>query len=176
MDGAAMPAGAVAAAATAAGAYLRIAEVPDAVLTRGAGTALALGEAFCGQRLIERVCEDVIGTARDWQRLRALPVRAIQGLTGLPAEGAPFVLPVGAYAMDIDGTGIGWVRVTAPGAAGRVAVRYTAGLAASWDVLPEPIAQGVVLLAAHLFEHREGSAEPPAAVAALWRPYRRMRL
>ncbi len=176
MDGAAMPAGAVAAAAAAAGAYLRIAEGPDAVLTRGAGAALALGEAFCGQRLIERVCEDVIGTARDWQRLRALPVRAILGLTGWPAEGAPFVLPVAAYAVDIDAGGIGWVRVTAPGAVGRVAVRYTAGLAASWDALPEPIAQGVVLLTAHLFEHREGSAEPPAAVAALWRPYRRMRL
>lgn len=172
-----MPAGVVAAAAAAAGAYLRIAEAPDAVLTQGAGTALALAEAFCGQRLIGRACEDAIGVGAGWQRLAQLPVSAILGLTGLPAGGgAPFVLPVEAYAVDIAAGGIGWVRVTAPGAATRVAVRYTAGLAAAWDALPEPVAQGVTLLAAHLFEHREGSAAPPAAVAALWRPFRRMRL
>ena len=167
MGGAAMPVGVVAAAATAAGAYLRIGAAPDTVLTQGAGTALALAEAFCGQTLIVRACEDVIGVARDWQRLSALPVRAIAGPVGLP---------VGAYAVDIDAGGVGWVRVTAPGAATRVAVSYTAGLAVDWDALPEPVAQGVVLLAAHLFEHREGDTAPPAAVAALWRPYRRMRL
>ena len=171
-----MPVGVVAAAAAAAGAYLRIVEAPDAVLTRAAGAALALAEAFCGQRLIGRGCEDVLRPRADWQRLAAVPVSAMGGLTALPVEGAPFVLPVGAYAVDIDAGGVGWVRVTAQGGATRVAVQYVAGLAADWDALPEPVAQGVVLLAAHLFEHREGSAEPPAAVAALWRPYRRMRL
>ena len=177
MGGAAMPTAAVAGAAAAAGAYLRIVEAPDAVLTQGAAAALALAEAFCGQRLIGRGCEDVIAVGGGWQRLAAMPVSAIQGLTGLPAGGgAPFVLPVEAYAVDIDAGGIGWVRVIAPGAARRVAVSYTAGLAAAWEVLPEPVMQGVTLLAAHLFEHREGSADPPAAVAALWRPYRRMRL
>jgi hypothetical protein len=44
------------------------------------------------------------------------------------------------------------------------------------SALPAPVMQGVVLLAAHLFEHRDASAAPPAAVAALWRPYRRLRL
>lgn len=176
MDGAAMPVGVVAAAAAAAGTYLRIVEAPDAVLTKGAETALALAEAFCGQVLIGRAREDVIGVGADWQRLSGLPVRAIAGLTGSPRAGAPFVLPVEAYAVDIDSVGVGWVRVIAPGAATRVTVRYTAGLADSWDGLPAPVAQGAMLLAAHLFEHREGSAEPPAAVAALWRPYRRMRL
>ena len=39
-----------------------------------------------------------------------------------------------------------------------------------------PVAQGVAMLAAHLFDHRESDAVPPAAVAALWRPYRRLRL
>ena len=42
--------------------------------------------------------------------------------------------------------------------------------------IPAPVLQGVVLLAVHLFEHRDGAAAPPAAVAALWRPYRRLRL
>ncbi|MEG3172908.1 head-tail connector protein [Sphingomonas sp. ZB1N12] len=45
-----------------------------------------------------------------------------------------------------------------------------------WDTVPAPIAQGVAMLVAHLFDHRESDVAPPAAVAALWRPYRRMRL
>lgn len=176
MGGAAMPVEAVAAAAAAAGAYLKIVEAPDAVLTQGAATALALAEAFCGQVLIVRACEETIGTGSDWQRLAGSPVGAIDGLRGLPAVGAAFELPVGTYAVDIDSGGAGWVRVSAAGAASRVAVRYVAGLAATWDALPPPLAQGVVLLAVHLFEHRGDDAQPPAAVAALWRPYRRVRL
>ena len=39
-----------------------------------------------------------------------------------------------------------------------------------------PWATGVVLLTAHLFDHRGGESAPPAAVTALWRPWRRMRL
>jgi hypothetical protein len=50
------------------------------------------------------------------------------------------------------------------------------GAAETWDAVPAPVAQGVAMLAAHLFDHRESDALPPAAVAALWRPYRRMRL
>jgi hypothetical protein len=43
--------------------------------------------------------------------------------------------------------------------------------------VPEPIRQGVLRLIAHLFTSRDGTdGEPPAAVTALWRPYRRMRL
>jgi uncharacterized phiE125 gp8 family phage protein len=58
----------------------------------------------------------------------------------------------------------------------RVAVRYRAGLAADWAALPAPLAHGAVLLAAHLFENRDAGRAPPAAVAALWRPYRVVRL
>ncbi len=159
MDGAAaMPAEAVAGAAGAAAAYLRIGEAGDAVLVRAAATALALAEAFCGQLLIVRACEQRVAAGGGWQRLANLPVRSI----ALAAE---------AGAMDIDVHGIGWVRLSAA-----TGVQYSAGLAAAWEALPEPVMQGVVLLAAHLFEHREGDATPPAAVAALWRPYRRMRL
>ena len=43
--------------------------------------------------------------------------------------------------------------------------------------VPEPIRQGVLRLVAYLFTSRDGAGgDPPAAVTALWRPYRRMRL
>lgn len=148
---------AITAAAAAAADYLRMAAA-DGVLVRAAAAALALAEAFCGQRLIERRFDQPVVASPDWQLLDEAPVRAI-------------VAPVDGIALDIDRGGIGWVRAAATGT-----VSYTAGLAADWATVPAPIAQGVVLLAAHLFEHRDGRGEPPAAVAALWRPYRRLRL
>ncbi|MEG3163785.1 head-tail connector protein [Sphingomonas sp. PB2P19] len=47
---------------------------------------------------------------------------------------------------------------------------------ASWAAVPAPIAQGVAMLVAYLFEARSDDGAPPAAVAALWRPYRQVRL
>src|SRR3546814_11907297 len=96
------------------------------------------------------------------------------GVTGLPAEGAVFALPIGAYGVDIDGNGDGWVRVTASGAAGRVDVPFMAGLATDWAGLPAAIRQVVVRLAAHTFaqREREGTA-PPGVLCALWRARRR---
>ncbi|TXC72160.1 phage gp6-like head-tail connector protein [Sphingomonas ginsenosidivorax] len=47
---------------------------------------------------------------------------------------------------------------------------------AGWDAVPAPIALGVAMLVAHLFEARGGDAAPPEGVAALWRPYRQVRL
>ena len=49
-------------------------------------------------------------------------------------------------------------------------------LPASWEAVPVGIAQGCVLLAAALLEARDGDRGVPAAVAALWRPLRRVRL
>ena len=158
MGAGAMPAAAVAGAAAATATYLRIGEAPDAVLLRAAGSALGLAEAFCGPLLIARDCDERMRPKAEWQRLAAMPVRGITGGPGV--------------AVDIDTGGIGWVRVEGAEAV----VRYAAGLAAAWETLPEGLAQGVVLLAAHLFNRRDDGAMPPVAVAALWRPYRRMRL
>jgi uncharacterized phiE125 gp8 family phage protein len=148
----------------------------DAIVAQLARTAVSLCEAFCGQILVARAAEEVIGATRDWRRLAAEPVSAITGVDGLPAEGAAFPLAVGRYAVDIDDDGIGRVRVIDAGIAGRVRVTYAAGLAPSWAQLPPPLAQGIVCLAAHLYVHRTEAAEvaPPAAVAALWRPWRRL--
>jgi len=54
-----------------------------------------------------------------------------------------------------------------------------AGLAPDWDALPDGLRHGVMRLAAHQHRQREGDGAaplPPAAVAALWRPWRRLRL
>lgn len=171
------PGAVLADAREAAKAHLRIAtDTEDALIEGLAASALALGEAFAGRAWIAREWTEMLPVSRAWQRLGIGGVTAITGVEGVPAEGAAFALPVEAYAIDLDADGEGWVRVMAPGEAGRVRVTYGAGAAADWASLPPPLAQGVVLLAAFLFEHREGSVAPPAAVSALWRPWRRMRL
>jgi len=172
------PDAAIIAARDAAKAYLRITlDDEDAVIGGFAATALAMAEAFCDRVLIRRDFTAILGARRGWQRLPSGPVSAIGTVQGLPADGAAFDLPVDAYAIDIDAAGEGWVRVTDPGAAGRVQVNYSAGVAADWNALPAPVAQGVVRLIAHLHGERDGAmAAPPAAVTALWRPFRRVRL
>ena len=159
--------------------YVRLeADDEDALLFALIATAAAHGEAFTGQAFLQRGHRDQLPVSNAWQRLGATPVQAISLVTGLPATGASFALPVSAYALDIDGSGDGWVRVTEPGFAKRVDVTFTAGLAAEWGGLPETIRHGVIRLAAHLHAVRDApdDAGPPAIVAALWRPWRRMRL
>lgn len=176
MTASAIPAAVIADAVAAAAAYLRLAEgAADDVLTRATATAIALGEAYLGTAIVARAFEDVIRPSPGWRLLDALPVSAITGVTALPVGAAPYVLPVERYAIDIDGDGDGWVRVAAKGVE-RVVVSYVAGLAPSWADVPPAVAQGIATLAAHLYEARASDAQPPAAVAALWRPYRRLRI
>ena len=161
----------VASAAAAVRAYLRMeGSAEQALLERVAGSAIALGEAFTGTPFVRRAVEERIAASAELTALAEQPVASIAAVLG--ADGLP--LAVDGYAVDIDAEARGWVRTT--GAGRLVTVRYTAGLAATWEALDPPLAQGVLLLAAHLFEARDAKAQPPAAVAALWRPYRRMRL
>jgi hypothetical protein len=82
------------------------------------------------------------------------------------------------YAVDIGAGGTGKVCFTGADAVRRLLVDYRAGMAADWADLPAAVRQGAVRLVAHLHAHRDeaGDAGPPAAVAALWRPFRRVRL
>ena len=167
MSGSAVPASVVADVAAAARGYLRLAEGVEAgLLERLAASAVLTAEAFCGEAWVRRAFVATLPNAWGWQRLPVRPVVAVGAVT---AGGV--TLAVDAYAVDIDAEGNGWVRA---GAA--VSVAYSAGLATAFDAVPAPVAQGIVALTAHLFEARGGDALPPAAVAALWRPFRRLRL
>lgn len=155
-------------------AYLRIEHGhEDALLAGLVRTAAGLCEAFTGQVLTDRVASETVAASAEWRRLSLTPVRSIEQV----ADDEGVLLPPTAYAVDIDRNGDGWVRLTAV-PDGRVTVRYRAGLAVDWNSLAEPLRQGIVRLVAHMHLHRDdrGDAPPPATVAALWRPWRRMRL
>ncbi len=160
-------------------AYLRLAGTDeDGLIARLGAVALAHGEAFTGQLLLTRTVTETVPARAEWRRLAATPVGAITGVSGLSPLGVAIPLAADGYAIDIDAAGDGWVRLIAPAPSTRLVVTCTAGLAATWGTLPDALRQGAVRLAAHLFTNRDSAEEgaPPAAVAALWRPWRRMRL
>jgi uncharacterized phiE125 gp8 family phage protein len=160
-------------------ASLRIVNGDEDALAGGLlGSAAGLCEQFTGRALLRRGFTEVIGASSAWMRLEASPVQAILGVDLLGPDGTAALLGPGEYAVDIDAAGEGWVRLTGGVRAGRMRVRYEAGLAASWPELPEALRHGIVRLAAHLYGQRDrpDEAGPPAAVTALWRPWRKLRL
>lgn len=160
-------------------AYLRIGTSEEdallAGLTRGAAD---MCEAFTGRALLARTVAEVLPASAAWTRLGAAPVRSIDGVASLAADGTATVLPADDYAIDIDAAGDGWVRLTGANDAKRIRVSYQAGMATDPNGLPEALRHGIVRLAAHFYSHRDSAAaaSPPAAVTALWRPWRRLRL
>ena len=157
-------------------AYLRIETgEEEALLAALLRSATMLCEQFTGQLLVARPVEETIRLGGEWRRLKATPVRSIESVV-LAGDGGETLLGPEQYAIDIDSAGDGWVRLTGGGEA-LAKVRLTAGIASNGNGVPEPLRQGVLRLAAHMFNARDGDGgEPPAAVTALWRPYRRARL
>lgn len=160
-------------------AQLRIAvDGEDALLVAMLRSAADLCEAFTGRALVERAVAETLAASTGWIRLGSAPVRAILGVEALDADGAASALASDSYALDIDSAGDGWVRLTARIECKRIRVSYRAGMAADPNGLPEALRHGIVRLAAHLYSHRDPAEGrgPPAAVTALWRPWRRLRL
>lgn len=162
---------------TEAQAYSRVETGEEEALLAGlVRTASALCESFTGQVLMSRPFEEVLPPGSAWQRLGLTPVRAIEEIAAIAADGSATVMPAAEYEIDIDSRGDGWVRLS-NGGGRKLRVRGQAGLASEPNGVPEPLRQGILRLVAHLFATRDGSGgDPPAAVTALWRPYRRMRL
>jgi uncharacterized phiE125 gp8 family phage protein len=159
-------------------AYVRIETGEEEALLAGLiRTASGLCEAFINQVVLAREFEVDLPASGCWERLPITPVRSITGINSVDSSGATNTLMSDGYTIDIDFAGDGWVRLAQSTVASRFRVSGRAGMADDENGVPEPIRQGVLRLVAHLFTTRDGEAgEPPAAVTALWRPYRRMRL
>ena len=146
----------------------------EALLAGLVRTATALCEGFVGQALIARGFVEMVPASVNWQRLAQGPVRVIDVVERVAADGSVTALMPSQYEIDIDSRGDGWVRSNVDG---RLRVGGAVGLAQDENDVPEPIRQGILRLVAHLYATRDGpGGEPPAAVTALWRPFRKMRL
>ena len=129
----------------------------DTFLTGLLRAALETCEAFTGQIPLEATGEEIHPGDTGWRGLATRPVQAVTGVEGIPAEGARFALAAADYAIELEADGGALVRVVRQGAAGRIAVRFTAGMAADWSGLPEAVRHGVLRLAAHYYRQRDFS-------------------
>jgi len=151
----------------------------DAVLTSLLHGALDMCEAFTGQMPLEALCEEVLPASAFWQQLQTKPVQAVAGLEALFPDATRVAVAPREHEIELDADGGGRVRLLRQIGTSRVAVRFTAGITPNWTTMPEGLRQGVLRLAAHHYTQRAGGGKetaPPAAVAALWRPWRRLRL
>jgi len=151
----------------------------DETLATQLRAALETCEAFTGSMPLVAECEESLAVSGEWQKLDVRPILAITAVEGIETDGTRLALGPEAYALDFRADGTGWVRTLDPGLSSRIAVRFTAGLATDWSALPDGLRHGVVRLAAHQYRAREAGDKgpvPPAAVAALWRPWRGPRL
>lgn len=159
--------------------FLRLrSSADDDVVSAIVGAATAMCEQFTRAAIIARDITEYLPITGDWQRLGHAPVRAIAAVTGIDAGGGESALAAGAHSSEIDAGGSGRVRVHAPGAAVRMRIAYNAGLVGDVGEVPDAIRQGIMILAGHLLRARdaEDPGDPPAAVAALWQPWRRVRI
>lgn len=159
--------------------YLRIdGEDEDSAMAALLSTAMEQCETFTGVALIRRAMTETLSPGGAWQLLTAEPVRAVTSVQGLALDGTTVALNASVYEIDIDADLRGRLRFLQPVVQSRVVVTVEAGLSANWAGLPESLRQGIVRLVAHYHTHRERADElgPPAAVAALWRSWRRVRL
>lgn len=152
----------------------------DAELVALLRTAFEICEGFIGAMPLQTGCEETLAASDGWQTLSARPARAITAVAALDLAGLRTALVAGDYELDIDADGLGRVWLRKPIDQTRVVVTYTAGMAADWESLPDAIRHGVIRLCAHQHrgrdDERKAAAVPPSVVAALWRPWRRMRL
>lgn len=101
------------------------------------------------------------------------PVASITEITYDDAAGAPQTLDPAEYEVDI-GNAVTRIRAVSgwPGTGdkmGAVRVRWVAGTGC-----PEPIKVAIMMMVAHMFEHRQGAAEEMPAVRSLIAPFRRV--
>lgn len=171
-------------------AFMRIdGTAEDAVLTQMIESACGVCEAFIGRMLVARGVTETVAASGAWTRLGRTPVISVASVSETigvsetvgvsESVGGVAVALVGAD-IDIDADGDGWVRHggTFVAAGLRMSVTYRAGMAVDWVGVPVALRGGIVRLAAHLYAHRDARGDaggsPPAAVAALWRPFRRV--
>lgn len=157
--------------------YLRITLADeDATLISALRSSMDICANFIGSELLSAPFREDININGQWQHLSKSPVMVIDDVMGLMPDGSEFALPIDHYAIDILYGGKGRVRVVRPGEAARVRISYHAGLAQDWSSLAEALRSGIIRMAAHIYTSRNADGGPPLAIAALWQPYRQMRL
>lgn len=131
--------------------------------------------------------DQMVETARTLALPRG-PLQSITSVTVTDADGSRTVVDTSVYTAStgLNGrlalrAGQAWPSATA--AVDAVEIVYVTGFGDSWNDVPASLRHGLLILAAHLYEHREvfpdgdsTMASLPAPVMGLWRPWRAVAL
>lgn len=159
---------------------LGVGDAEDELIAVLIGAAAGLCEAFTGRWLMVRAGE---WRGRLWAgghrvRLPVAPVVAVDEVAVL-VGGVESLLDAADYAVVIDWDGAAALRLLRGFGMCDLIVRYRAGMAATQAAVPDALRHGVERMVQHLYETRDaaaGAGVPPAAVAALWQPWRMVTL
>jgi len=158
--------------------WLRLgATIDDAVVAGLVRAATSICEAFIGQWLIVRAGAEILSPTGGAFQPCARPIVGIDGVMLLSPGGGDVALDEDDYRTVIGRDGTARVTIEDLRDATRVRIAYRAGIAEGANGIPEAIRQGIVRMTQHLHDARDGAgAAPPAAIAALWQPWRRLTL
>lgn len=161
-------------------------DVQEPVLKSFLRAAMAAIEARTNKALIAR---SFSWSVTRWRNLQAealplSPVRAIDAVEIIDADGADLTLATDRYALDEDlqrpkliSRGSGFAPISQ---GGKAVIHFEAGYGSNWGELPDDLAQAVFLLAAHYYEYRDETSLTrgcmPFGVQTLIERYRPLRL
>jgi uncharacterized phiE125 gp8 family phage protein len=162
-------------------AFCRIEDsVDDALLAAVVRAATDLCEAHTGLTLMDsRWVQTFAPPGPHGVMLARAPVRAVLTVSRIDASGTATALTSADYAVQYsDDRDARLLLFAVLDASERLGVEYRAGLASDPNQLPEGLRHALLRAVAHLYAQRDSGRLPdvPAAVFALWRPYRRVRL
>lgn len=159
----------------------------DAVLELYLRAAVAAIEARIGRALLSRPFSCTLTRWREdtSQGLPVGPVRSVEGITLVSADGAAVDVPDDAWSVLRDSQRpriVGRFGRSLPRIprGGHAEIRFTAGYGDDWNAAPADLRQAVFLLAAHYYETRSDVGGPsgamPFGVLVLIESYRATRL
>lgn len=144
--------------------------------------ALAVCESFTRQVPISQLVEERAPITAGVTTLVSRPVASLATVEVVAQDGTRTTLDASAFefALETPGSARFKLKLSVDGQA--IAIRVRAGISATWAELPAPLRQGIIRLCAFQYRDRDrtggdkAEAMPPTSVAALWRPWRTIRL
>ncbi|MDJ0979496.1 MAG: hypothetical protein QNI87_13295 [Erythrobacter sp.] len=150
----------------------------DGLLMDLLGASLALCEAYIGKAPLEQTVEESIPASARATELSSSPVIALLAAEAMDENGNRSILGPEDYSFRIGAPQNASIEILQPINAEAIVVTIRTGIASEWGSVPHALKQGIIRLAAFHYRDREPgrSSTPPASVAALWRPWRAMRI
>ncbi|GMN02269.1 hypothetical protein [Erythrobacter sp. MTPC3] len=142
--------------------------------------SLDICEGFTGQMPLAQTVEERVSPMAGCRTLASQPLVNVVSVQAIAEGGTRAELAPDSYTVTLQAAGGASFELKRSLPDQLVAISLVAGIAGDWQTMPGALKQGVIRMAAYHYRDREGdgtrSSPPPASVAALWRPWRQLRL